>query len=119
MYGNKENASQNGVARGVARGREALREKTQQEPVEEEYFAEMRRRLHTIFKFYASFGDRINVNYLRSNKLHKMIQDAELKGLVDGKQLDILYAKVNRNKSNMDFEHFLEVLQRMSQALFA
>jgi hypothetical protein len=39
----------------------------------------MKRKLQTIFRFYASFGDRINVSYLKSNKLHKMLQDAGLK----------------------------------------
>lgn len=39
----------------------------------------MKKKLSVIFKFYASFGDRINVNYLKSNKMHKMIADANLK----------------------------------------
>ena len=30
----------------------------------------MNKKLLVIFTFYASFGDRINVNHLRSNKLH-------------------------------------------------
>lgn len=29
-----------------------------------------------IFKFYASFGDRTNVDYLKSNKIHKLVADA-------------------------------------------
>ena len=39
----------------------------------------MNKKLLVIFTFYASFGDRINVNHLRSNKLHKLLQDARLK----------------------------------------
>ncbi len=39
----------------------------------------MKQKIKVVFKFYASFGDRINVNYLKSNKMHKMIADANLK----------------------------------------
>lgn len=35
-----------------------------------------RKKLHTVFKFYASFGDRTNIDYIKSNKIHKMLSDA-------------------------------------------
>lgn len=37
---------------------------------------DLRKKLSVIFKFYASFGDRTNIDYLRSNKVHKLISDA-------------------------------------------
>ena len=37
----------------------------------------------------------------------------------DGKQIDILYAKINRNKSNMDFETFLMMLHKVSEIIYS
>lgn len=40
--------------------------------------AEVKMKLKEIFEFYASFGDRLNTDYLKSQKFHKMMMDAGL-----------------------------------------
>ena len=34
------------------------------------------------------------------------------------KRLDLIFCSVNRNKSNMDFEHFLKSLVKVAEAKF-
>lgn len=34
------------------------------------------------------------------------------------KRLDLIFCSVNRNKSNMDFEHFLQSLVKVAEAKF-
>ena len=68
-------------------------------------------RIKTIFSFYASFGDRMNINNLKSNKFHKMMVDASLEvGMEDKKSLDIIFCSHNKHKPNMSFEVFLDVI---------
>lgn len=55
---------------------------------------EIKRRLKEVFHYYASFGDRLNVNNLKSSKFHKMMQDAGIysgESLLEKKKLDILF----------------------------
>ena len=40
---------------------------------------QLKNKLRTLFTFYSSFGDRINVNFLKSNNFHKMMLDAQLR----------------------------------------
>ena len=40
---------------------------------------EIKQELRTIFTYYASFGDRTNLTLLKSNKYHKMMNDAKIK----------------------------------------
>ena len=35
------------------------------------------------------------------------------------KRLDLIFCSVNRNKSNMDFEHFLQSLVKVAEAKFS
>lgn len=45
-------------------------------------------KLHVIFTFYSSFGDRLNLKLLKSNKFHKMMSDANIKdGRISQKRL--------------------------------
>ena len=37
---------------------------------------EVKRKLREVFVYYASFGDRLNTENLKSAKFHKMLQDA-------------------------------------------
>lgn len=34
------------------------------------------------------------------------------------KRLDLIFCSVNRNKSNMDFEHFLQALVKVAEAKY-
>lgn len=37
---------------------------------------EIKKKLKELFNYYSSFGDRLNVDNLKSSKFHKMMQDA-------------------------------------------
>lgn len=39
---------------------------------------EIKKSLRVIFNYYASYGDRLNVNFLKSSKFHKMLLDAQI-----------------------------------------
>lgn len=66
---------------------------------------EVKRRLKEVFNYYASFGDRLNTNNLKSSKFHKMMQDAmiitESSSLMEKKKLDLIFCQVNKHKSNI------------------
>ena len=72
-------------------------------------------KLKTIFTFYASFGDRINIHYLKSNKFHKMMLDSGVRdGVLTQKRLDLLFVAENKHKANMDFDTFLSLISRIA-----
>lgn len=77
---------------------------------------ELKNKLRTVFTFYVSFGDRINVNYLKSNKFHKMMSDAQLKDniVLTQNRLDLMFVKENHNKHNMDFDTFLNLTAKIA-----
>ena len=37
---------------------------------------DIKKKLRELFNYYSSYGDRLNVNNLKSNKFHKMMVDA-------------------------------------------
>ena len=41
---------------------------------------DVKKKLREIFNYYASYGDRLNINNLKSAKFHKMMQDAKIVG---------------------------------------
>jgi hypothetical protein len=68
-------------------------------------------RIRAIFSYYASFGDRMNIKFLKSNKFHKMMVDADVeRSLENKKSLDIIFCSHNSHKPNMNFETFLDIL---------
>jgi len=79
---------------------------------------EVKRRLREIFNYYSSFGDRLNTSNLKSSKFHKMMQDAliitESSGLMEKKRLDLIFCQVNKHKSHMSFESFLQTLTKLA-----
>ncbi|CAD8206712.1 unnamed protein product [Paramecium pentaurelia] len=88
-------------------------------PVVEIKRVDDKKQLSVIFKFYASFGDRTNIDYIRSNKVHKLMSDSQIKlQRQDQQQIDLLFVKANRNKPNMDFENFYYFLELLSEILY-
>lgn len=80
---------------------------------------EVKRRLREIFNYYSSFGDRLNTTNLKSSKFHKMMQDAlittEQSTLMEKKRLDLIFCQVNKHKSHMSFESFLQTLTKLAE----
>ena len=95
-----------------------------------------------MFDSYALIGNRMTVDTIQSQKYHKIMRDAGIYGQASGsnqmnnayatqgstnmnasdkemkKRLDLIFCSVNRNKSNMDFEHFLQTLVKVAEAKF-
>ena len=96
---------------------------------------DIKKKLREIFVYYASFGDRLNTQNLKSAKFHKMLQDAGImsqtgvksprstnnftsvrntstmskneSGLMNKKRVDLIFCAVNKHKPFMTFDIFL------------
>ncbi len=83
-------------------------------PDEDFEVREIKKKLKLIFCFYASFGDRMNIDYLRSSKFKRMMMDSGVSDRVPQKELDILFYGETHNQPNMPFENFLQTLTKLS-----
>ena len=92
--------------------------------------------LRILFDHYAMLGNRMTVDTIQSQKYHRIMKEAGVYGSQSGpgnystnknsqtdkemkKRLDLIFCSVNRNKSNMDFEHFLQTLVKVAEVKFA
>ena len=72
--------------------------------------------LRVVFCYYTSYGDRMNIHYLKSAKFHKMMVDADIQNSQNGKKkLDLIFCSVTKSKNRMDFELFLNALPTISE----
>ena len=72
---------------------------------------DMLQKLKAIFRYYASYGDRLNATNLKSNKFHKLMQDSLIEVInEDKKRLDLIFYSQNKSKPNMTFDTFLNSL---------
>ena len=79
--------------------------------MDENFITDIRGKLKKVFMFYTTFGDRFNSSMLKSNKFHKMMNDANIKDTVVTKQrLDLIFCKVNKHKCNMSFDTFCDMI---------
>ena len=79
---------------------------------------EIKRKLWLIFSFYASFGDRMNIDNLKSAKFKWMMQDCGISKIVPQRQLDILFSSETHKTPNMNFETFLRVLTKLAMVIY-
>lgn len=79
-------------------------------------FDSIKHKLHQLFLFYASFGDRSNYNLLKSNKFHKLMSDSRILNNSDltKKRLDLLFVSGNHHRSYVDFNEFLDLLVKIA-----
>lgn len=81
--------------------------------------SQIKKNLKTLFSFYASFGDRTNFHNLKSSKFHKMMRDANITdNHLTAKKLDLIFCKESKNRSQIEFDTFLELLIKMAQVKF-
>jgi hypothetical protein len=78
--------------------------------------SEAKNKIKVVFKYYASFGDRLNLSYIQASKVVKLMKDSSViqKGSVTIKDVDILFAKINKSKPNMQFDDFIKLLYSLS-----
>ena len=75
-------------------------------------------KLRQIFSFYTSFGDRLNIEHLKSSKFKWLMLDTQISKFINQKELDILYFSETLNKQNMSFEMFLNTLTKIASMMF-
>ena len=70
----------------------------EEEETTDQQISDIRNKLKKVFTFYTSFGDRFNSTMLKSNKFHKMMNDAGIRdNYVTKKRLDLLFCKANKH----------------------
>ena len=78
----KENISENMSCHSNQQQHEKSRMsecKKQEKSEEENMITDIKYKLKKVFIFYTSFGDRFNSTMLKSNKFHKMMNDAGIR----------------------------------------
>ncbi|CAI2361367.1 unnamed protein product [Moneuplotes crassus] len=77
---------------------------------------EAKNKIRIVFKYYASFGDRLNLSNIQASKVVKLMKDSSVikKGSVTKKDVDILFVKINKSKPNMNFDDFVKLLFSIS-----
>ena len=80
---------------------------------------EIKSKLKLIFGFYASFGDRMNVENLKSSKFKRMMADCGITQKVNPKEIDILFYGETQNRQNMPFDVFLRALTRLAHMIYS
>jgi len=75
-----------------------------------------RNKIRIVFKYYASYGDRLNMSYIQGSKVIKMMKDSSViqKGNISKKDVDILFVKFNKSKPNMNFDDFIKFIFELS-----
>lgn len=78
--------------------------------------SEAKNKIKVVFKYYSSFGDRLNLSYIQASKVVKLMKDSGViqKGSVTKKDVDILFLKINKSKPNMQFDDFIQFLYALS-----
>ena len=81
--------------------------------------------LRVLFDSYALMNNRMTTDTIQSQKYHKIMRDAAIyngshtSSEKEMKQrVDLIFCSINRNKSNMDFEHFLQSLVKVAEAKY-
>ena len=92
-----------------------------------------RKMLRSMFDSYALNGNRMTVDTIQSQKYHRLMKEAGVYGQSQAytaqgqlsssdkemkNRLDLIFCSVNRSKTNMDFEHFLQSLVKVAEAKF-
>ena len=81
---------------------------------------EIRGILKKIFMFYASFGDRLNADAIKSNKIYKLLHDSMVleETSLDKQSLDLLFCRYSKNRNSINFDTFLSMMIRIAQMKF-
>ncbi|CAK82487.1 unnamed protein product (macronuclear) [Paramecium tetraurelia] len=80
---------------------------------------DIRLNIRIVFKFYASFGNRNNTRFLKSNKFIKMLSDAQIMPqLLSNRDCDILYAQQTKNNESLTLEQFQNLIPKLAMILY-
>ena len=77
-------------------------------PKKNEPMDDIKGNLKKIFEFYVSFGERMNLKYMKSNKFLKLMQDTAIP--LDKTTLDLLFVVENKHRYFYLWDNFSEDL---------
>lgn len=77
-------------------------------------------RLKKIFEYYCQFGERMNINSIKSQKYYKLLCDSLLEDNVLNKtRIELIFSSENKHKPQMSYEIFLSSLIKVSEIKFS
>ncbi|CAD8077489.1 unnamed protein product [Paramecium sonneborni] len=80
---------------------------------------DIRLNIRIVFKFYASFGNRNNTRFLKSNKFIKMLSDAQIMPqLLSNRDCDILYAQQTKHNESLTLEQFQNLIPKLAMIVY-
>jgi len=74
-------------------------------------------KLLTIFIYYSSYGDKLNINCLKSSNFNRLLIDAGIIKDSNKVSYELLFSQVSRNGS-LDFQQFLDSLVKISTIVY-
>ncbi|CAD8060584.1 unnamed protein product [Paramecium sonneborni] len=75
--------------------------------------------IRIIFMFYVQFGNKTNIQYLKSSKFIKAMADAEIiNDEITSKDLDILYFQTTKNTETLTLDQFKDLLVKIATKLY-
>ncbi|CAD8048892.1 unnamed protein product [Paramecium primaurelia] len=75
--------------------------------------------IRIIFMFYVQFGNKTNIQYLKSSKFIKAIADANIiTQELTSKDLDILYFQTTKNTETLTLDQFKDLLVKIATKLY-
>ncbi|CAD8052293.1 unnamed protein product [Paramecium primaurelia] len=75
--------------------------------------------IRIIFMFYVQFGNKTNIQYLKSSKFIKAMADAEIiTQEITSKDLDILYYQITKNTETLTLDQFKDLLLKIATKLY-
>ncbi|CAI2382553.1 unnamed protein product [Moneuplotes crassus] len=92
--------------------------RTDNDPLTDDEQVEMiQKKIKTIFTFYSSYGDRLNISNLKSSKFKRMMIDCGIADIIPKKKIDLIFYSQSKSRAAMSFESFLNALTKISQTL--
>jgi len=67
----------------------------------------------TLFIYYTSYGDKLNVTTLKSSNFHKFLCDAKIETPENKIKYELLFVKETR-RTALSFSEFLEILVKVA-----
>ena len=77
-------------------------------------------KLKRIFEYYCQFGERLNINSLKSHKFHKLMYDCCLDDdILNKTRIELIFTSENKHKPQMNYETFLNSLIKVGEIKFS
>ena len=77
-------------------------------------------KLKRVFEYYCQFGERMNINSIKSQKFYKLISDSALEdNTLNKTRIELIFSSENKHKSQMNYESFLSSLIKVSEIKYA